>query len=68
MKNCRTCKWADWRKNRAGRRVFYSYARCTFPVVPIAMTLPVSRVVAARELMCDVAVWEYKDVEINCGG
>ena len=32
MKNCRTCKHANWRRSDKGRRSFMSYAECLAPV------------------------------------
>ena len=63
LKNCRSCKWAEWGKTASGRKTFGNYAACTYPV---NVTLPASRREAILLLKKGMGVAEYKNVPLDC--
>lgn len=42
LRNCRTCKFAQWHRNAAGRRQYGNWASCIAPIVlpplPLSIT------------------------------
>jgi len=64
IKNCRSCRWAEWEKTAAGRRDFGLYTRCSYPIE--IKILPASRRHLRNALTANVSVEEYENKEINC--
>lgn len=62
-KNCRNCKWAKWPLTASGRRSFWSWAECTYPV---EVKLPASRLDMQGRLERKVSVAEHADVDVSC--
>lgn len=63
MKNCRNCVFADWYRNKNGRRDFGGYAKCTYQV---QVKLPASRGLVAALLAKEIVVREYRNVPVDC--
>lgn len=63
MRNCRTCKYADWRVMASGRRSFYSYAECK---APIEIVLPACVIDIKKTLEKPHAVACYDNKPVEC--
>ncbi len=62
IKNCRSCKWADWQRTKSGAINPHGYAECKWPVPTV---WPASRAYEARHLMRPTSVFDHSRGEMR---
>ena len=63
IKNCRNCKWAGYLLTANGRKRYWSYAPCNYPV---NIVLPASRSYEAERLKMEVGIAQYSNKPVDC--